>query len=70
MSRNLPGGLIELGGEPHIRVSTTDDDGTNVWVSTSLYGHTSDADRDAIAQGTGWYPARHDFIMSDFAEAI
>lgn len=66
MSRNLPGGLVEIGGTPHVRVATTDDDGDTVFVSTSVYEHTSEDERDALAEAHHLSPARHDYIMSDF----
>lgn len=65
MSRT-PGGLIDLGGTPHVRVATTDNDGDTVFVATSVYGHTAAAERETLAAAHHLYPARHDYLMSDF----
>jgi len=70
MSRNLPGGLIELGGAPHVRVAVTDDDGDRVWVSTSVYEHTSEEERQTLAEAAHLYPARHDHNMTDMGTLV
>lgn len=70
MSRSLPGGLLELGGTPHVRVATTDDDGDTVFVSTSVYEHTSEHERETLAEAHHLYPARHDHIMTDMGASL
>lgn len=59
------GGLLELGGEPHVRVAVTDDDGENVFVSTSVYRHTAEEERQVMAEANHLYPARHDHEMTE-----
>lgn len=70
MTSNTKGGLIELGGEPHVRVAVTDNRGDDVWVSTSVYPFTSDDERETLAEAHHLYPAPHDHIMSDMGVRV
>lgn len=69
MSRSK-GGLIEIGGEPHVTAAVTDDDGDRVWVSTSVYTFASEEERMTIAEAQHLYPAPYDHNMTEMGTLV
>lgn len=65
MTPTTPGGLVALGGSPHVTVSTTDNYGVGVIVYTSVLEHTTEAERRAIAEAQHLSPAPHDYNVQD-----